>query len=360
MQTSNNPLLEEIQERADKLYFNEFTTRTEFLKLSEMDKKSLIAQHVLIETQSTNDVIDTLFKGKKRIDNEELSKISTKDSDYFRDIDKSVGDIKRTKYHRDTVALLNYAIETNAASPRKNKEFDQAATDILQLISYLETNASKLRTAINKEASTANSKELAASFYRTVVYMIQSTADILYASGMKADFDYTGPKPTVGSIHFEMNPIIEPMMLYIRQLNTVFRSGKVMKVFDGSLREAMDHAQKQLSLNENVLDVAFGLVTQFKFLDLVLLFPIYLVRAISYWIMYFYATGKKLYIGIDESIEMRKKAVITKDEFDAYSASANRRAFDSGQSLSKAEVTIDADSAEDKRKLNNLSGSVLI
>lgn len=357
-------LVESVGSRVESFYLNEYADKDSFKKLPDQEKIATALHCGLCEFVNVGNVVNSLFQGKKSIDNEELAKISVKDNAYFKDIDKSAGDISKTKHHNSMKNLLNYALQINATSNRKSDgtaQFEEAAQTILGCAQQFERNSNKFRSIITREASTANSKQLGTAFYRLSVYLIQTAADILYSNSLNAEFDYNQKVPMANNIYFEYtNNVVDDMLVYINYLNAAFRSGKIFSALDGSLNEHFEDATGKIELNEGLLDTVFGMVTHFKALDLALLWPIYLTRAIAYWVLYFYTTFKTISVDIDSSIALQKQTTLTKPQFDDYKQNAMRRGINASQSLSKAEVTIDMAAHEDKKTLEKMQSNVLI
>lgn len=365
MKQSQHPTLQEnMEQKARSFFMNESVNADAYRKAPLEEKVSNAIHGALCEFANASTVIDTLFKGRKAIDNEELAKISVKDNAYFKDIDKSAGDIKKTKHHTNMKNLLDYGVQMNASARRTTdaaRQFDEAAHAILTCASMFERNSQRFRTIIMRENSTVNSKQLGTAFYRLSVYLLQTTADILYSNSLQAEFDYNQKVPVASNVYFEYNNgVVDEMLTYINYLNGAFRNGKIFNAIDGTLNEAFEDALDKISLNEGLLDTVFGMVTHFKALDLVVLWPIYLTRAMAYWVLYFYSSFKTINVDIDNSIKLQRQGVLGKAEYDTYKADASRRGMQAQQALARAEVTIDMSAKEDKKSLEQMQSNVLI
>lgn len=345
-------------------YLNEYTDVKSYRALDKPERQTAIAEYALCEFVNAGQIVDSLFKGKKSISNEELAKISMKDNAFFRDVDRSSGDITKTKYHKHLDNLLNYAIATNQSSSFKSDKtaaFTNNAYNVLNCMRNFEKTAGRFKTIISKEATAVNNKQLCAAFYALSVYLLQTTGDLLYSTSLRADFDYSHKTPVANNLYFEYNSdsaaMLDEMLTYISYLNTAFANGKIFSALDPTLQETFIDAEQKIILNESVLDTVFGLVSYYKTLDLLVLWPIYLTRAIAYWVMYTYTSLKNIALDVESSMELRKKQLITKSEYDAYHNSAMQRGMAVSQSLARADVTMEMSAQEDKKTLQNLQSS---
>lgn len=364
MANLNNVLKENLQE----YFLNEFTTVRDFRRLNEEDQMQNFAQYALAEYVNTSNIVDALFNGKE---DEVFGKLgnTVKNTSYMKDITTSNGDITKTMYHKKIVELMDYARVTNSASSVKNDKtakFDEYASTIMVCIRHFEVNKDKLKKLINNEAVVANNKGIALAFYRSSVALLQITADVLYSNSIKAKFDTTfgEGKATVSSIYFEYDTnVVDEMMETINYLNGAFANGKIFKAFDPTLQENFIDSSEKIALNEGIIDTVFGLVTHFKTMDLLILWPLYITRSIVYWIGYMYATFKNITLDIDESIAMKKANAVTRDKFNQYQDRALSNGVKVQQAFRKADVTVSMNAKEDKKILTQMqssSSSVLI
>jgi hypothetical protein len=224
-----------------------------------------------------------------------------------------------------------------------------------------EKSAGRLKQIIQKEATSVNNKQLGSAFYALSVYLLQTTGDLLYSTSLRADFDYSNKTPIANNLYFEYNndssAMLDEMIMYITYLNTAFANGKIFSSLETTLQETFNDAEQKIILNESVLDTVFGLVSYYKTLDLLVLWPIYLTRAIAYWVMYTYTSLKNIALDVESSVELRKKQVVTKSEYDEYHNSAMKRGMAVSQSLARADVTMEMSAQEDKKALQNLQSS---
>lgn len=353
-----------MESKVEFQFLNEYTDRAAFKALDKSERMTAISEYALCEFVNAGQIVDTLFKGKKSISNEELGKISMKDNAYFKDIDRSAGDITRTKYHKNLQNLLDYAVATNQSSSFKSDKteaFSRNAYTVLACMKNFEKSSQRMKQVISKESTSMNNKQLGSAFYALSVYLVQTTGDLLYSTSLRADFDYSNKTPVANNLYFEYNndssAMLDEMITYINYLNTAFMNGKIFSALDTTLQENFSHAEQKIILNESVLDTVFGLVSYYKTLDLLVLWPIYLTRAIAYWVMYTYSSLKNIALDVESSLELRKKQVISKNDYDEYHNSAMKRGIAVGQSLSRADVTMEMSAQEDKKALQNLQSS---
>jgi hypothetical protein len=353
-----------MESKVEYQFLNEYVDKRAFKKLDKSERQVAISEYALCEFVNASQIVDSLFKGKKSINNEELSKISMKDNAFFKDVDRTAGDITKTKYHKHLANLLNYAVATNQSSSFKSDktaEFTRNAYTVLDCMKNFEKSATRLKQIIQKEATSVNNKQLGSAFYALSVYLLQTTGDLLYSTSLRADFDYSNKTPIANNLYFEYNndssAMLDEMIMYINYLNTAFANGKIFSALETTLQESFSDAEQKIILNESVLDTVFGLVSYYKTLDLLVLWPIYLTRAIAYWVMYTYTSLKNIALDVESSVELRKKQTITKSEYDDYHNAAMKRGVAVSQSLARADVTMEMSAQEDKKALQSLQSS---
>ena len=367
------PILKEIpkgqkilEENLRNQYMNEYTNSDDYRNLTKNEKVDLFAEYALNEFVNTAGIVDALFHNKGNVD-EQFGKIegSLKNNKYFRDIDNSLGDITRTKNNQNLKNILEYALHANyhnSYSSDGTDKFNYAARDILKCIDNFERAKNRLKSIITKESTRMNSRRIGAAFYRTSVFLVQMTGDILYSNSLKARFDYNLRPPVAKDIHYEYDSeVVDDMLAFIQYLNSAFANGRIFTALEDTLQEALEIASQKVSLQEGVLDTIFGLVTYFKSLDLLLLWPIYLTRAVTYWITYLFVSVNNIALDIDSSIAIQRSTTLTKEQYDDYASKAAVRGTKVSQAFSKASVALDMSAKEDRKALENLqSGSVMI
>ena len=343
-------------------YTNEYLLKEDFRKLQGEDYKLAMMEYALSEYVNTSKIIDVLFDGKDGKDSVFADvEVSLKGNAYFNDIGRSAGDITRTKHHKDVISLLQYSEHANQSSSYKSDgtvAFEQANYDIMKCISHFVKNAGRFKTIIAKEATNMNSKRIGTAFYKMAVFLVQTTADILYSNSLKAEFDYNVKVPVANNVYFEYtNGVVDEMLTFIRYLNGAFLNGKIFTAIEETLQESFNAATSRIELNEGVIDTVFGLVTHFKTLDLLFLWPMYLTRAVAYWVGYFYVSLKNISLDIESSLQIQKAQSLNKDQYDKYAHNAQVRGLKAQQAFAKANVTIDMGAKEDRKALQNLQGS---
>lgn len=351
-----------LEENIKAQYLNEFTTESEYRKLTKNEKVINLSEYAATEYLNTTKVIDAIFNNKKKSDtvfNDLEMKLSG--TEFFKDVDRSTGDITRTKNHNNLKNLLHYGMDCNANNSYRSNEtaaFDKNALVILTCMNLFAKNATKFKKLINHEATNLNSKKVATSFYKASVFLIQMTGDILYSNSIDAKFNYNIKPPVAENVSFAYTSgVVDEMIEQIQAINSAFMNGKIFKAFDTTLQEDFEDTINKISLNEDVLDTIFGLVTHFNTLDLLILFPIYLTRSTLYWIGYFYLSVKNINMDIDRSIQVTRGRNIDVDDFNMYVSDSKKKGEIVKNSFNKASATIDLDASTDKRALSDLRNS---
>ena len=96
-----------IEENVKNCYLNEFVDESNYRKISKDDKVLAVAEYALNEYVNTTKIIDAVFNNKDKSDTV-FTKVENdlKNNAYFKDIERSAGDITKTKHHKDIKALL--------------------------------------------------------------------------------------------------------------------------------------------------------------------------------------------------------------------------------------------------------------
>ncbi|BDH16467.1 MAG: hypothetical protein [Bacteriophage sp.] len=347
-----------LSENVKEYFLNEHTSENEFKSMNQTERMQNLAEYALTEYANTAKIIDAVFKGNNEITLAGIGK-DVSNSAFFKDIERSNGDITKTKHNNDLKDLLNYGLYVNSTTAYKSNgtaAFNTNAVEILLAINYFEMNKRGFKDLINKESTILNNKQIASSFYKSMVFLIQMAGDILYSNSLKAKFNYNNDKnPTVTNVYYEYDSAaVDEMMEIIIYLNSAFRNGKIFKSLDPTLQEAYNDTLDRITLNEGVIDSVFGIINYFKTLDLLILWPIYITRAVTYWVGYFYLTFKNIALDIDQSIAMKKATVLTRDEINSYHDKVMVKGQKAKQAFLKADSTIDLNIKEDKKSLTNL------
>ena len=359
----HNVLLENLSQH----YQNEFLSESDFRSLQGEDQQVALAEYALSEFVNTTAVVDALFHGKGSME-DQFGKVekTIANNALFRELDRSGGDITKVKDFRNLVNLLQYALECNSRSAYKSdgtRSFDDAATLIMSTLRSFEMAKTRFQTMMSKESTRMNSKKLVASFYRMASFFTLVTGDLLYSNSLKANFDYNAKIPTATNVYFEYDSgVIDEMLVFVQTLNSSFNNGKIFTALGDTLQEALTNGVERIALNEGVMDTAFALISHFKTMDLLLLWPLYITRAITYWVGFIFVSVHNLQLDVDESLRLRS-SVMTKKDYDSYHTNAQIRGEKAKQAFTKANIAIESNAVEDKKALQKLQGnnaSVLI
>lgn len=362
---NESPVKQALMSRAKEFYLNDalheniFHTNPEYIT-------EAIGTCYLNEAANATDYIRSFFGEKSDNLYRDLSALKLNKSPYFIDLERSGGDITKTSYYKTVGDLMKYSNSVNdqmiigstGSVSKGMSDYSNATAAIQQCIRYMEGNANNFRSAISKERTTANSRKLASMLYQSIVYLIQTTADILYSSSISADFDYNVKPPVAKNITFVYESgLIDEALEAIRTLNLALSNGTIRKFLSTGLQEDLDFALNQVSLNENIGDVVFSLISHFKMTDAIILLPIYLIRMVTYVIYYCYKLFKKISFNIEQSIELQKSKIVTRDQFDKYKHDTSKQGRVVGQNIRRAETTLEMEAGNDKNALNRMQQS---
>lgn len=316
-------------------------------------KKRLgLAAHALTEFKSMSKIVDVVFKNVPN-DNKVAS------LPFFKNVDAALGDVTRVKHYDDVKVILSHIALGSNSGARTDKNVYAAAVEIQTLLSNLERNKGIFKKAIQQESVEGN-REIVLSYFRSLCFLVFSSANNLYSSCLKADINNNMTPPLVDSFYFVWNEDMETAIRTIADINSTFRSGKAITAITGALREALEDGQDK-ALSEGVIDTAFGLITHFKVLDALVLLPIYLIRMVTYWILFSYESIKNLHNDIADTRRIIEKRSVSESEYDDYVRIGQAATTRSDQAIKRADDFVSLNSANDKKELSAMqSSNVLI
>lgn len=341
-------------------------TESSFFRLDAEAKKENLMECVLTEAFNARSVMDDFLKSKMVGVGKDLSKAHT---DLTISVKRSAGDITKVKHYDDVVSLINYSLnQRNIPIPRdetnSNAAYVSYASAISNLLSKMKQNAPAFKQAIQRESKLPEEKRLSTSLYFGLATTAIMLASECYSSGIQASIDSSYTPPKVQSFYFTLNP--RDVAIYQNmadQLNAVL--ARLPDFMNRGLSEqVMEGVDRIVELNENVLDVVFGLISRSTFLTDIVLVPVYLVRFLIYVFKYGVAYISKLSDSISESINILKKKDLDVQEFNAYKDTHSARNIALNQAFQRADSALDIESAKDKQSLRkaeaaNTSGFVL-
>lgn len=348
-------------EQASRFYEIEDTAaRGSFAKLNERECVTAVVESATASAFDLRTIMGAIYAGagikKETKGIEQLARIPL-----YRGILNSDGNIKKVPEYEKCRSLLMYALETNSRYPTKDdsiNRFNANAQKILDLMKLLEVAAPKFKKAIDAELHT--NFTVIRQTYVSFVFLVLTTTDTLYSQSISVTFKPFSTPPVAEYVAFNCPETLVPLQMeMIDRAMDVLRSGAL---FSNRmvLSEHFEHIFSPNVLNEGFMDAVFGLVTHFKITDLFLLAPIYLARAITYWMIFTYESVGGLITNIDRSIELQRNRNLSQEEYDAYKKETAKTSARSEQALGRAEVTIEMATREDKAQLNRMQQSGIV
>ena len=89
-----------LSENVKEYFLNEHTSENEFRNMNQTEKMQNLAEYALTEYVNTAKIIDAVFKGNNQIALAGIGK-DVSNSAFFKDIERSNGDITKTKHNND-------------------------------------------------------------------------------------------------------------------------------------------------------------------------------------------------------------------------------------------------------------------
>lgn len=331
---------------AKKFYINEDVSPAAYVKLSAQERRQVSAEMMIHEYREFKGMNESVFTALNEF--ADYKAANSFNSVYFDKVRASGGDVTKTPNYANSQVLIKYSL--NAAEKSKT---DGAKTFIgkMQILSDAAENLvkyrSKFQEAIKHEAAKGvdDPARVATQYYVNTVMQLDIAVDVLYSTSIKATFDHSSKQSFVKDLSFESQAsVLEDVCTNLHYFNSLAMTGKLSEILKGSNVEALDAASTR-AVNENVLDVAFGLLTQSKAFDM-LMFPIYLLRFGVYCVKYIMAMYGKLVFSHERSIQMLRSQNVSQAEFVAYKNDAAHKATFVDQATRKAASDTARDVAE--------------
>lgn len=350
MHTINNPgsIQHFIEEIAEKNFVNEDVSKFAFTNLSPKEKKEISTQAAIYEyaampVESTESLINEADEAK--VGNGYKS-ANAFNSVYFAKVAASKGDITKTPNYAAGQTLIKHAIKANAnvGSMTPNMVFFNKKITIVEDASkYLLQYRQQFVEAIKMEQNeySEEGRRVISQYYTNMVVQLDLCIDVLYSSSIKAKINYATKPAFVQDVYFECgDDLLSDALTNLHYFNALGVSGKLRNVLNKKNIEDLVMAKDRLlTKNENVLDVAFGIITQNSVLDLLLL-PIYALRYSVYAVKYLVASYNRMAFGFDTSLEMIRKERVSESEFNAYKSTSERKATAVNQASMKASADV--------------------
>jgi hypothetical protein len=339
---------------AREFYLNEDVDPHSFDKMKAGEKHLTAVQAVMHESyrmlSERTDVIATAHAGEKFTPGASLSVA------YFNKVLASKGDVRKTQNYVANKSLISYSkgIAQAQGDDDGTRAYLQCVGVIEDAIGNLEKYAGQFATAMAAEASSMGddvSKRPVTQYFLNLVVMIDVTMDVLYCTSIQGEFDQTQKPPLLSKVSFKANPMVfDEAMTILRSFNSLAFSGKLKHAIDTGNFEALIDARKRVLHEENVLDVAFALLTSNKWTELLLL-PLYTIRSVVYVVKFLTTSYSKISFSISQSLEMIRKTKVTQEEFAAYKRDADRKETAFDQATRKAAIETQRDIRESKQDI---------
>ena len=328
--------------------------------LDKSDRMSVLGEKALSEYASVKELIGTLTISNQGTEDPIVTALkSSGNSKYLEKIKASKGNVTKTANYKDIQELIKFSRMTNSqiSNPTDGQVlYLDYLTVIEKTYEHLNSHASLFEKAIKVEDNSKDDFKLITDFYVRIVGLAEIIFDILYSSSIKANIDYNKKVPTVVSVTFECDGnMIEDQIILLQYFNTMASSGRLRDLLNKNVQDKMEDSMEQLK-HENVLDVAFSLVSSSKWFDAIVLFPMYVIRYATYLFKYVWASYNAIDVSFKKSLEVSKNNV-TATEFNKYKAESKKRETTLDQSAKKATIESEDDMKDTRGTLMAKSGN---
>jgi hypothetical protein len=331
---------------AKKFYINEDVSEASYKKLSPQERRQVSAEMMIHEFREVKALQESVFTALNEF--ADYKAANSFNSVYFDKVRASAGDVTKTPNYANSQVLIKYSLNTaEKSSTTESKTFVTKMQTLSDAAANLVKYRQKFQEAIKHETTKNgdDTQRVATQYYVNIVMQLDIAVDVLYSTSIKATFDHTTKQSYVKDLSFECAPtVLEDVCTNLHYFNSLAMTGKLSEILKGSNVDALDAASTR-AVNENVLDVAFGLLTQSKTIDL-LMFPIYMLRFGIYCVKYLMAMYGKLSFSHDRSISMLRSQNVTQAEFVGYKSDATHKALMVDQATRKAASDVSRDVAE--------------
>lgn len=356
---------ESLTEIVKGYYINEDVTPASFNKLSAKERALVGCEATLYEFLDLNihtSKNNAVFSLGPETLGDTVKSAGALNKAYFDKIIASGGDITKTAHYDNCKVLIGYALSTNdraAGNSPEMKFFNDKITEFKIAIKNLEDHKDVLKHALAYENVTyKNSPEqqIITQYYVNIVMSIDLGVDILYSASICADIDYTTKPAFVKSIRFECKKdFLSNHVAFIHQFNSLCMTGKLREMISKKSVDQLVLAKDKL-MQENVIDVAFAILTSNKFTE-ALLMPLYMIRYCVYYAKYLSAAYTKIVFGFTESLAMIKKTHVSEEDFNAYKHSSDKKASAMSQASEKSALDISQQTQSRKQDFKELSSA---
>jgi hypothetical protein len=354
----NKPTIEALLEGVSKKFFtNEDTDKYAFEKLSPRDKAEVAAQATINEFASVMAEGETAISAARDTLLAEDATAGFKADNafnevYFKKVLASGGDITKTPNYANGQILIKYSLDNANASPAFIEKMGALQLASENMVKYKDYFIDAIKRELHDVKE--DTKRIVTQYYVNMVLQLDVAIDVLYSSSLRANIDFTSKPAHVKSVYFECkdNTLTEALT-NLHYFNSLAITGKLRSITSKESAEGLLAASSRV-LTENVLDVAFALLTTNKWADMFLL-PLYAMRFVVYAVKYMIATYKKMTFSFDTSVEMIRKKTVSEPEFAAYQEDAGRKLLMVEQATHKAAADTARDVADNKEAFKQVS-----
>jgi hypothetical protein len=342
-----NELNKFIDEYTSKFYLNEDVNPDSYRKLSLKDKQLTTSHLTLLEFASIKELIGNITKKAKKNDFDLEALQKSGNMKYLKDIKDTKGDVTRCKNYSNIIELIKYSKAVN----NRISNIDESQKNYLEKLNIIERAYDNLvkhkplfvKAIVSELRDSNDTLKIATEFYSRIVGLLEVTFDVLYSASINAEFDYNVKPPMVKNISFRYsNELLDEPLMFIHYFNIMATSGKLKSMLE-KINEDTYSLEVSIGrkLNENVLDVAFSLLSNSRIFDAIILFPIYLIRYITYLFKYMIASYNAINTNFEDAIKIKRSTNLTASEFDSYKKTTSGKDLKVQQSSRKSEMESD-------------------
>lgn len=365
--TKMNSIMESLFQRSY------VSNRIDFLRESVEDTNMARFNFCLQEASKASNmsvrfsvVMEVLGGVTKTYERDLKNRIEKSNDKVIRDIFKSNGDIDKVEIVSQIYRLLTTSIEINnrmLADFKRTRnvrlydadlmeDYNKQATKFLIIIKLMRDTKRQWMKAINNEMHKPFEKQFNRQFYLNIIIYLEIFANALYSLSLRLRnattfyFVYDSVDSGMGTMNESMR-IVDDIIVTLR--NPLFFSDKV-----SHLKEHFSEAQgKDFVLTEGFLDVIAGLLTNTS-VGQFLMLPVYLIRTVTYLVLYLGAT----YSAISNSISnhlAQLKGNATEGEKRQYIDQSRDLAYKSLNQLENTQMAIKHEVNDNKDALRQVA-----
>lgn len=347
-----------------RVHIGSHKDRVRFLKEDALDiqqgRFAFCLQEATKAVTNFDKVINFLTMTSKKQEKELKNKIEKSNNTVIKDILRSQGDIAKVDVIQKVIRLLNISLDINGRylarlktshTPAGNSRlltdkvanYNKAANDFITLYNVLIKYRNDFKKVIAQELDKPYEKQFFHQLYTNIVLFIQIYGNALYSLGIMMDNPRAAITTSSGSdIYFVYQSEMDEPMAIVNGIRASVVSGDMFRQTNIRISEEfMDLVEQHRSqaLNEGFLDVISGLVTTTT-IGQFLMIPVYLIRSVTYLILFLGASYSTISDSISSNIEFISKNDRSQEEFDIYKKDVENVARNSINALNSSEMAV--------------------